>query len=335
MKTTQTRSHTLAVVTALAAAACALVVAATPAQAADPVFEPLYDSSPRALASSRIVYEENKGVFFENIAAAADGSLYITSFLDGRVLRVTPGGESRVFAQMPGAVSGIVNDGEGGFLAAGWGKDERRVLWRLKADGSFTEALALPEAALPNGITALDPAKHPGVFLVTDSVKGLIWRADVKSGTATVWAQAAELGGFNPEIKPAIPAANGIKVHGGFAYVANMQLRQLVRIPIKADGSAGAVEVYVKNVFLDDFAIDPKGRVFAATHPYNGVVRIDTNRKVTVIASYDQGLQGATSVAFGRGKGDAQALYVTTGGGAYVPPPYGITGGKLVRLDVR
>jgi sugar lactone lactonase YvrE len=305
------------------------------AHAADPVFEPLYDSTPRAIAPTKIVHEENKGVFFENIAAGEDGALYITSFLDGRLLRVTPQGKSRVFAQLPGAVSGIVADGEAGFLAAGWGQDERRVLWRVGADGKVSEAVALPEAALPNGITALDPKKSPGIFLVTDSVKGLIWRVDTTARTATVWSDAAELGGFDPNLKPAIPAANGIKVHGGFAYVANMQLRQLVRIPVAADGSAGKAEVFVKNVFLDDFAIDAKGRIFAATHPYNGVVRIDPDRKITLIATYDQGLQGSTSVAFGRAQGDTQAIYVTTGGGAYVPPPYGITGGKLVRIEVR
>jgi sugar lactone lactonase YvrE len=305
------------------------------AQAAEPVFEPLYESAPRALAKTRIVHEESKGVFFENIAAADDGALYITSLFDGRLLRVTSQGENRVFAQLPGAASGIVNDGEGGFLVGGWGKDERRVLWRVNATGNVSEAAALPEAALPNGIAALDTKKTPGVFLVTDSVKGLIWRVDTKAGTVGVWSDAAALGGFDPQIKPAIPAANGIKLHGGYAYIANMQLRQLVRIPVKADGSAGNAEIYVKNVFLDDFAIDAKGRIFAATHPYNGVVRIDPDRKITVIASFDQGLQGATSVAFGRGKGDTGAIYVTTNGGVYVPPSYGITGGKLVRIDIR
>lgn len=254
------------------------------AQAASPVFEPLYESTPRDIAPTKIVHEEDKGVFFENIAVGNDGALYITSILDGRFLRVTPQGESRLFAQLPGAVSGVANDGRGGFLVAGWDRNERRLLWRVSSDGEVSEAVVLTDAALPNGIAPLNAEKFPGVYLVTDSVKGLIWRVDTNAGTTRVWSDAAELGGFDHTLKPEIPAANGIRLHDGFAYVANMQLRQLVRIAIRPDGTAGKAEVYLSKIYLDDFAIDAEGRIFAATHPYNSVVRIDPDRKVTVIA---------------------------------------------------
>jgi hypothetical protein len=82
---------------------------------------------------------------------------------------------------------------------------------------------------LPNGITAL----LRGVLLVADSVKGLIWRVDVASRGVSVWSDSALLGGFNPQIKPAIPAVNGLKRHGQHLYASNMSLNHFVRIAIR------------------------------------------------------------------------------------------------------
>jgi sugar lactone lactonase YvrE len=301
--------------------------------AADPIFKPLYESTQRAIAQSKIVLEDKPGVFFENLAIADDGFVYITSFMDGRLLQIKASGESKTFAQLPGAVSGIVAT-EDGFLTIGWDQKQRRVMWHVSQRGEVTEALAMPEVGLPNGFTMLDAKKSPHVLLLSDSVKGLIWRADLQQKSISVWSADAALGGFDASLKPEIPAVNGIKVHKGFVYFANMQQRSFGRIPIKPDGSAGAAEVVLREIFIDDFAIDANDNIYAATHPYNSVIRIDRHNKVTVIASYDQGLQGATSVAFSKGKNGANTLYVTTGGGSYVPPPYGFTGGKLLRIEI-
>jgi hypothetical protein len=316
---------------ALIAAAISLFGAAGSAMAADPEFKPLFEKTPQAIVPARTVHSEGKGVFLENIVALPDGSHAVTSLFDGRILQVSADGKASVLAQIEGHASGIESDGAGGLVVGGWGKDEIRRLWRVSMSGQVEELVQLKEAALPNGITTL----KPGVLLVADSVKGLIWRVDLASRSVNVWLADALLGGFNPEIKPAIPAVNGLKQHGGYLYASNMSLNYFVRIKINADGSAGQAQVYVKDVFADDFAIDPRGRIFATTHAYNSVVRIDPNRRVTVLGGREQGLQGATALSIAKAANGKQELVVVTNGGVYVPPAWGVEDAKVVRLSMK
>jgi hypothetical protein len=291
----------------------------------------LYEKTAQAIVPARTVHSEGKGVFLENILALPDGSHAVTSFFDGRILQISADGKARLVAQIEGATSGIESDGTGGLIVAGWGKDEVRRLWRVSLDGKIEELAQLKDAALPNGITTL----KPGVLLVADSVKGLIWRVDMASRSVSQWLADPLLGGFKPEVKPAIPAVNGLKKHGGYLYASNMSLNHFVRIKINSDGSAGKAEVYVKDVFADDFAIDRKGRIFATTHVYNSVVRIDPNRRVTVLGGREQGLQGATALSFAKAARGKQELVIVTNGGVYVPPAWGVEDAKVVRLSVK
>jgi sugar lactone lactonase YvrE len=314
----------------LLSAVLATFAATTASWAAEPQFKPLYDHSAVALVPSRTVHSEGRGVFLENIVALGEGRFAVTSLFDGRILHLAADGRTHVLAQVPGHASGIEQDGAGGLVVGGWTKDERRLLWRVAADGTVSELVALPEAAMPNGITMLGA----GVLLVADSVKGLIWRVDIATRAVSVWKADALLGGFRPEVQPAIPAVNGLKRHRGHVYASNMSLNQLVRIVVQPDGSAGAAEVYADNVFADDFAIDDQGRIFATTHAYNSVLRIDTNRRATVIGQRAQGLQGATALAFGRDGQGRPELVVVTNGGVYVPPAWGVEDAKVVRLTL-
>jgi sugar lactone lactonase YvrE len=316
---------------AVALAVAATLGAAHPSQAAAPHFEPLYEQTPRALVPARTVHSEGQGVFLENIVALGDGSHAVTSLFDGRILRVAADGRTTLIATVPGHASGIERQADGTLIVGGWGKDERRLLWRIAPAGTVTELLHLKDAVMPNGLTWLSP----GLLLVADSVKGLIHRVDVKAATATVWKADALLGGFRPEIQPAIPAVNGLKRHGQHIYASNMSLNHFVRIAVRPDGSAGEAEVYAKGVFADDFAIDRRGRIFATTHAYHSVVRIDTDRSVTVLGGREQGLQGATALSLVSGAGGAQTLVVVTNGGVYVPPAWGVEDAKVVRLQLR
>lgn len=318
-----------------AALAAALLTAAAPGvRALDPVFKPLYDALPRALVPATVIHRESVGAFLENLVVHSDGSLLVTSLHDKRVLRIRPDGTATTLATFPGFVTNLAaEDDQGSFIVAGflgWGPDDKRLLWRLRLDGSVEEVLTLPGAALPNGMDRL----LPGAFLITDSIRGLIWRADVVTKSVTLWSDDAHLGGFNPEIKPAIPAANGLRVHGAHVFVANMSGQKLLRFPVQADGSAGPAEVLHRDVFIDDFAIDAAGRIFATTHTHNTVIRLDPDRSLTVIATLAQGMQGATSAAFGRTPGLERTLFVTTTGGSYVPPTWGVEEAKVVRLDL-
>jgi sugar lactone lactonase YvrE len=310
--------------------AVALASAGMATFAAEPQFKPLYEQTPRSISPSRTVHSEGKGVFLENIVALEDSSHAVTSFFDGRILKVQPNGSTSLIATVPGHAAGIEADGSSALLVGGIGKDEVRRLWRVTLAGDVSEFVALPEAALPNGITTL----KPGVLLVADSVKGLIWRVDVASRAVSVWKADNLLGGFNPDVKPAIPAVNGLKVHRGHVYASNMSLSHFVRIAVQPDGSAGTAEVYVKDVFADDFAIDRQGRIYATTHAYNSVVRIDAKRQITLLGDRSQGLQGATALAIAKAPGGGEELVVVTNGGVYVPPAWGVEDAKVVRLSL-
>jgi sugar lactone lactonase YvrE len=298
--------------------------------AADPVFVPLYENTPVKTAKADTLYTDQKGVFFENIVALPNGDHIFTSLFDGRLMRIDKNGNTQLFATVAGHTSGIESDGNGGVLVSGWAKDERRLVWQVSKDGVVSEWASLKEAALPNGITRL----KPGIILIADSVKGLIWQVNEQDRSVSVWSADPLLGGFNPDIKPAIPAVNGLKRHGYFLYASNMSRNQLVRFPITANDQAGTAQVYVDKVFIDDFAVTAKGVIYATTHAYNSVIRIDANRKVTLIGQREQGLQGATALALQKtAKGNT--LTVTTNGGVYVPPAWGIEQAKIVRLTVQ
>ena len=64
------------------------------------------------------------------------------------------------------------------------------------------------------------------------------------------------------------PAANGIKVRGGFAYITVSARFLIVRVPIRSDGSAGAVETVWRDIIGDDFAFDESGSLYVTTHPH-------------------------------------------------------------------
>jgi sugar lactone lactonase YvrE len=305
-----------------------LLGAVTLAHAAEPSFKPVFDRAPRDLVPATILHSEGRKVFLENIVALPGGDFAVTSLFDGRILRVRPDGRTRVLATVPGHASGIERSGDD-LIVGGWAGDERRLLWRVSiASGQVEEFVHLAQAAMPNGITRL----APGVMLVADSVKGVIWRVDLATRRVTMWSDSALLAGFDPAVTPAIPAVNGLKRHGGWLYASNMSLNHFVRIQIRPDRSAGRAEVYASDVFGDDFVVDRRGRIYTTTHVHDSVVRIDTDRSTTVIGQRAEGLQGATALAFASAREDA--LVVVTNGGVYVPPTSGAEDAKIVRLTL-
>ena len=108
----------------------------------------------------------------------------------------------------------------------------------------------------------------------------------------------------------------------------------IVRVPIRSDGSAGAVETVWRDIIGDDFAFGESGSLYVTTHPAHTLVRIDPSGKRTTIAGPDQGMVGSTACAFGAAPGDENALYVCTDGGFTVPHERGVEDAKLVRFEL-
>jgi sugar lactone lactonase YvrE len=213
-------------------------------------------------------------------------------------------------------------------LVNGWAGGKEPSVFRVSEKGEPELIVALKDAVFPNGWAHLQGNR----FLLADSFKGVIWEVDVAKKTARVWLANELLG--RPDPKAEIPGVNGLKFFGGALYASNGQQRLIVRIPVSRDGQPKTPEVFVKDLYLDDFAFDIKGNLYGATHMFNSVVKVSPEGAVITLAGLSEGLAGSTAVAFGRGDNDRQAIFVTTNGGMSMPPPGGVQSGRIVRVDV-
>jgi sugar lactone lactonase YvrE len=287
-------------------------------------------AAPQSLAATQMVREYPIGTFLENLVV--EGNFVIATDFVGKTLnridRRT--GATKVIATLPNHAPGVAARRGGGYVLSGSTGDGKPVVFGVTAAGAVSILAELPQGAFPNGISNFDQDR----YLVADSARGAIYLVNVRTGSVTTWVQDAILTS-DGVVKPFIPGANGVRRHGNFVYISSMQRELLLRVPVQADGSAGAIQTVARNVFLDDFAVARDGTVYGTTHVFDSVIRIDTNGRVTTIANHDQGLRGPTSAFFGPEGNGNQVLYVTNNGQLYVQPETGPETGRLVRIDLR
>lgn len=289
----------------------------------------LYDATPKQIVGAKTIAEFAAGIFLENIAVDADGNLFVTNLGEGKIIKVTSDGVKSDFAKVLGVVTGIAFDKKGGIVAAGAVGGTKPSVFQFDKNGTLTATTTIDGGWLLNGVTHLAGDK----FLIADSYKDLIWEFDAKTRAYKIWLQNEEtIARSDP--KSSFPGVNGLKIFGKTLYATNMQKAQIVKIPLNADGTAGKPEIFVKDVFGDDFSIDESGNLFVTAHPFNRVVKVTPNGTKTVIAEAKQGVTGATSLAFGRGKNDRKTVYVVTNGGVLIPPADGVQTAKIVQLEV-
>src|SRR5712692_11828124 len=97
------------------------------------------------------------------------------------------------------------------------------------------KVVAMPDVKVLNGL-ALDRGED--ALYATDSTSGTVWKVSLKSGTASLWAQGAEL--QRNTVNSSGFGANGIKVHDDAVWVSNTDKGTLLRIAIGPHGTAGA-----------------------------------------------------------------------------------------------
>ncbi len=281
---------------AAAGAAVALtVLAAGPASAGDPAV-----TDPRVVAHFDFAAGQNA----ENIALEPDGSADVTFAFAHQVARVTRQGATTILATLPevpdaqtpvgGAVAlGIARAHDGTLYVTYATGTEKTGIWRIAPGGGAPEQIGFfPAGAFPNGL-ALD--EKCGTLYTADTRLGTVWSLPVSGGEPTAWATGAAL-----EPTAEVPfGANGLKVHDGAVWVSNTAKGTLLRVPVRADGTAGPVETRATGLaFIDDFAFTGHGdTVLAALIMADKVelVRPDGTHK-TVLTGAD-GLDGPTSVA--------------------------------------
>ncbi|MFJ3309907.1 hypothetical protein ACIPSA_44290 [Streptomyces sp. NPDC086549] len=261
------------------------------------------------LSQARVVarFDFGAGRTPESVALERDGSADLTFAFARQVANVTGSGRTRVLATLPAVrnaktpvvqsavVLGIARAHDGTLYvtyATGTGKTG---VWRIGPGGGAPKQIAkLPANGLPNGL-ALD--EHRGVLYAADSVLGTVWRVPQEGGTATAWARGSALA---PAPAPSGGlGADGVKVHGHAVWVSNGDRGTLLRIPVRPDDTAGAIETRATGLHgIDDFAFTGRGHtVLAALTAGSQIVLVRPNGSHSVVLTRRDGLSNPTSVA--------------------------------------
>jgi predicted secreted protein len=236
----------------------------------------------------------------ENITLEPGGAADVTFNKARQVARVTTDGTVSILATLPApasgtaAVSGIVRAGDG-TLYVNYNAGSPSGIWRVVAGGGTpVQVVALPEVKFLNGL-ALDASQD--TLYATDSTTGTVWKVSLKSGAATIWAQGEA---FQPSAEQSSGfGANGIKVHDGAVWVSNTSKGTLLRIPVSAHGTAGAVMTVAQGLTaIDDFAFIGQGdTVVAAQNFANTVSLVHADGTHQTVLTATDGLSNPTSVA--------------------------------------
>ncbi|HEY9626157.1 MAG TPA: hypothetical protein V6C84_02560 [Coleofasciculaceae cyanobacterium] len=297
---------------------------------------PIFAETPVALVAARSIAEFPANTFLESIAISPDNTLFITSHLEGKVLRIEPEGVPIVHGTIAGKAAGLAFAADGRLLLTAWNAENVPTVFVVSPQGEATVLVSMPDAVFLNGLTPFksdsfqdDKADR---YLIADSYRGAIWELNATEQTVRIWLEHPDLARSSPDQE--FPAVNGLKIYGDVLYASNTAKMQLVKIPIQPNGEPGEPEIFLQPINLDDFAFDQEGNLYGTTHIYNSVVKILPDGSVTTIAQAEQGVTGSTALAFGKGEGDRTSLYVVTNGGMSFPPPTGLEPAKVVRLEV-
>ncbi|UBF28732.1 hypothetical protein K9N68_13320 [Kovacikia minuta CCNUW1] len=173
---------------------------------------PILIQTPTAIAPARTIASFPLNTFLENITVDVEGNLFITSYEEGKVYRVTLDGAIAEIANINGNAAGIVVDSQGNLLVAGATEEKIATVFCITENGNIETLITIPEAIFLNGMTPLTDHR----YLIADSYKGAIWESDAIEKTARIWLQDDRLAGSNPNHP--FPAANGLKIHNNTFY---------------------------------------------------------------------------------------------------------------------
>ena len=282
-----------ALLTVIALAGFASAQAAIPASAS---------ASTAPLSDVRVLAHFNVNALQqpENITLEPGGAADVTFTRARQIARIGVDGSVSILATLPApatgtaTASGIVR-APGGSLYVNYNAGSQSGIWRIPAGGGTpVQVVAMPNVKVLNGL-ALDLGQD--ALYATDSTSGTVWKVSLKSDTASLWAQGAELerntansSGFG---------ANGIKVDGGTVWVSNTDKGTLLRISIGAHGAAGEVTTVAQGLTaIDDFAFTGRGDTVVAALDYaNEVALVQPNGTHQLVLTAKDGLSNPTSIA--------------------------------------
>ncbi|MDX6198319.1 MAG: gluconolactonase [Actinomycetota bacterium] len=227
----------------------------------------------------------------EGVAVAADGTVWAGGE-SGQVYRIDDGSPVEI-CSTGGFLLGLALDGNGLVYAC---DVQRREVLRVDAS---TRTVTTYSAGAPGS-----PFRNPnfpvfddaGNLYVTDSGR---WKADdgdikvIRPGGATeVWSRAV----------PRFPNGACLSAGGDALLVIESLWPGVSRIPIRADGSAGAPEPLCElpDTVPDGIAVDESGGFYVACYRPDRVYYVDDAGRVEVFAEDPQGtvIAAPTNVVF-------------------------------------
>jgi sugar lactone lactonase YvrE len=186
--------------------------------------------------ASEVVASRPRGHFAENLAVDPAGAVFVSLHSHHCIDHFDPDTRQvEEFARLGAPVAGLAFDAAGslwvtgGILAQAPGH-----IWRIQS-GQPELWLEIPDAVFLNGCT---PHPDGRTLLVCESITGRILAIDQMERRWSVWLQDDCLRPKSPQM----PGANGIKVHGDWAWISVTDHDAVVRCRIAADGSACGAE---------------------------------------------------------------------------------------------
>jgi sugar lactone lactonase YvrE len=239
-----------------------------------------------ATAEKTVLPESRARVFFdglfteprlqhaEGVAIGPGGHVWCGSE-NGEVLRIAPDGASiEVMGEGGGFTLGLAFDGDETLYFC----DLRdATVYRLNLKRNWVERFAAPGIRIPN-YPVVDSAR--GRLLVSDSHDFAaagpgVWAYDLGTGEGALWYD-----------RP-LRFANGmaLSLDGAALYVCETFAQRITRIPILADGSAGAAEPFAVDLpgLPDGIAFDDSGYLFVGCYEPSRVLRIAPDGKVVEV----------------------------------------------------
>lgn len=281
-----------------------------------------------AATTGRVIatFDPNKGELPEGLTISKTGTIYVSFPFTGELRTVSLDGTSQHFATLPTGGGfgplGLAVDAPGNVYAGVRTTDPAtQGVYRVTPSGVATRLPGSGAIAFANGL-AFD---QRGNLYVTDTILGAVWRIP-RNGSAELWIQDDALEGDGSAQFGFPLGANGIAVRHNQVFVTVTEKASVVTIPIRPDGSPGALTVLAQSPALfgsDGIALDVHGNILVPVIAQSTIVRIPPDgSSIDTIATQDDGLNWASSIAFGTGSGARKTLYAANFGiGSSSPTP--------------
>jgi sugar lactone lactonase YvrE len=257
-----------------------------------------------------VTFDVGAGELPEGVAVDHRGNIFVSLTAPvSEIRKIAPDGEQTTLVDLGiGGFGplGLAVDARGNVYAAANSFDPAtQGVYRIAPDGTATRLPGTGAIAFPNGL-AFD---QRGNLYVADST-GAVWRIP-PGGEAEVWSDDPLLVGDGSAGAGVPIGANGITYRTNEIVVGNTDLGSLLSIPILPDGSAGDVTVITEDpaIFgIDGLTVDARGTIYACVIAQSTIVRVDAD-EIEALADSEDGIVGASSIAFGQGMRDHRSLY--------------------------